>query len=87
MRTCSVTPRFSAELTKRNAIAFVQQANEFSSKITVTHENKTVNGKSLLGILSLGFGSGITVTLCAEGADEDTALEALSALLEQLSDK
>ena len=66
----------------RPATFFIQKANEFKSSIWVEKEERRVNAKSLLGVLSLGIVKGTTVTIIADGADEDAARETLSALIE-----
>ena len=66
----------------RPATFFIQKANEFKSSIWVEKEERRVNAKSLLGVLSLGIVKGTTVTIIADGADEDAAIETLSALID-----
>ena len=68
----------------RPATFFIQKANEFKSSIWVEKEDdRRVNAKSLLGVLSLGIVKGTTVTLIADGADEK---EAVGALVELVND-
>ena len=64
------------------AAIFIQRANEFSSQIWVEVEERRVNAKSLLGLLSLGVMQGTRVRISAEGPDEK---EAVDALVDQLS--
>ncbi len=64
------------------AAIFIQKANEFSSQIWVEVEERRVNAKSLLGLLSLGVMQGTRVRISAEGPDEK---EAVDALVDQLS--
>ena len=66
----------------RPATVFIQKANEFKSSIWVEKEDRRVNAKSLLGVLSLGIVKGTVVTLIADGADEDEAIATLSALID-----
>ena len=66
----------------RPATFFIQKANEFKSSIWVEKEDRRVNAKSLLGVLSLGIVKGTVVTLIADGADEDEAIATLSALID-----
>ena len=68
-------------LHNRQATYFVQKANEFDSRIWLESENRKMNAKSLLGIMSLGIVTGAKVTLSAEGADSEAAVTALEALL------
>lgn len=70
-------------LHNRQATYFVQKANEFSSSIWVESDNRKMNAKSLLGIMSLGIVTGATVTLSAMGPDEEAAVTALEALLQR----
>ena len=66
----------------RPATFFIQKANEFKSSIWVEKEERRVNAKSLLGVLSLGIVKGTAVTLIADGADEAEAIETLSQLID-----
>ena len=66
----------------RPATFFIQKANEFKSSIWVEKEERKVNAKSLLGVLSLGIVKGTEITLIAEGVDEAAAVETLSNLVE-----
>ncbi len=66
----------------RPATFFIQKANEFKSSIWVEKEDRRVNAKSLLGVLSLGIVKGTPVTIIADGADENEAIEMLSALID-----
>ncbi len=66
----------------RPATFFIQKANSFKSSIWIEKDDRRVNAKSLLGVLSLGIVKGMTVTLYADGADETDALDGLSALID-----
>lgn len=66
----------------RPATFFIQKANEFKSSIWIEKEERRVNAKSLLGILSLGIVGGTTVKVIADGADEKTAVDALIELVD-----
>ena len=66
----------------RPATFFIQKANEFRSSIWVEKDERRVNAKSLLGVLSLGIVKGTTITLIADGADEEAAVEALAELID-----
>ena len=65
----------------RPATFFIQKANEFKSSIWVEKEERRVNAKSLLGVLSLGIVKGTTINIIADGADEDMAIETLATLV------
>ncbi|HIT19570.1 MAG TPA: HPr family phosphocarrier protein [Candidatus Fimivivens faecavium] len=66
----------------RPATFFIQKANEYKSSIWVEKEERRVNAKSLLGVLSLGIVGGTTIRIIADGTDEQTAVEALVKLVE-----
>lgn len=65
----------------RPATFFIQKANEFKSSIWVEKDERRVNAKSLLGVLSLGIVKGTAINLIADGADENEAVEALAELI------
>ena len=65
----------------RPATFFIQKANEFKSSIWIEKEERRVNAKSLLGVLSLGIVKGTSITIIADGSDEEEAVEALTALI------
>lgn len=65
----------------RPATFFIQKANEFKSSIWVEKEERRVNAKSLLGVLSLGIVKGTSITLIADGPDEEAAINALVELI------
>ena len=65
----------------RPATFFIQKANEFKSSIWVEKEERRVNAKSLLGVLSLGIMGGTNIRIIADGADEQEAVEGLVALV------
>ena len=60
----------------RPATFFIQKANEFKSSIWVEKDERRVNAKSLLGVLSLGIVKGTAINLIADGTDEKEAVEA-----------
>lgn len=66
----------------RPATFFIQKANTFKSSIWIEKDERRVNAKSLLGVLSMGIAMGMTVTLIADGQDEKNALEALVTLVQ-----
>jgi len=65
----------------RPATFFIQKANEFRSTVMVEKEDRKVNAKSLLGVLSLGIVKGSTISISAEGPDEEEAVNALCTLI------
>ncbi len=78
-----VVVRCESGLHNRQATYFVQKANEFSCNIWLESGSRKINAKSLLGIMSLGIVTGVTITLAADGVDEETAVNSLEALLQQ----
>jgi phosphocarrier protein len=66
----------------RPATFFIQKANEFKSSIWLEKEERRVNAKSLLGVLSLGIMGGTEIRIIAGGVDEEQAVNALVALVE-----
>ena len=66
----------------RPATFFIQKANTYKASIWIEKEDRKVNAKSLLGVLSLGIAKGMTVTLIADGQDEDTAITGLVELID-----
>ena len=65
----------------RPATFFIQKANEFKSTVWVAREERKVNAKSLLGVLSLGITKNTLVTISAEGVDEQDAVNSLVDLI------
>ncbi len=65
----------------RPATFFIQKANEFKSSVWVEKDERRVNAKSLLGVLSLGIVKGTAITLVADGIDEQAAIETLAELV------
>ena len=65
----------------RPATFFIQKANEFKSSIWVEVEDRKINAKSLLGVLSMGITKGTRVSIIAEGPDEEEAVKALTDML------
>ena len=66
----------------RPATFFIQKANEFKSSTWVEKEDRRVNAKSLLGVLSLGIVKGTPMTIIADGVDESAAIATLAQLVE-----
>lgn len=66
----------------RPATFFIQKANTFKSSIWIEKDDRRVNAKSLLGVLSMGIAKGMTVTLIADGQDEAEAISVLVDLVQ-----
>ena len=82
-----VTIKNSVGLHARPATYFIQKANTYKSSIYIEREDRKMNAKSLLGVLSLGVVKDMTVTLRAEGADEKEAIDGLCALIDSAFDE
>ena len=78
-----VIVRCESGLHNRQATYFVQKANEYTCSIWLESENRKMNAKSLLGIMSLGIVTGSTVVLSADGSDAEAAVTALELLLQR----
>ena len=65
----------------RPATFFIQKANQFKSTIWVENDDRRVNAKSLLGVLSLGIMGGTKIRITADGSDEETAVDELVKLV------
>ena len=66
----------------RPATFFIQKANEFKSSVWVEKDERRVNAKSLLGVLSLGIVGGTTIRIMEDGSDEEQAVDGLVKLVE-----
>lgn len=66
----------------RPATFFIQKANEFKASIWVEKDERRVNAKSLLGVLSLGIVGGTSIRVIADGVDEQNAVDSLVKLVE-----
>jgi phosphocarrier protein len=79
-RECVIRNRLG--LHARAAAKFVHTATRFTSQIRVTRDGRTMDGKSIMGILLLAAAAGSSVIITADGADESDALDALCRLIE-----
>ncbi|WP_339060401.1 HPr family phosphocarrier protein [Tepidibacillus marianensis] len=77
----TVVVQLKTGLRARPAALFVQEANKYSSEIFVEKEDKKVNAKSIMGIMSLAINSGAEITIIANGSDELQAVGSLEGLL------
>ena len=76
-----VTVRCESGLHNKQATYFVQKANDFASEIRIEIDSRSMNAKSLLGIMSMRIVPGLKVNLHADGPDAEAAVDALEALL------
>lgn len=81
MLTREVTVANPLGLHARAAARFVRAASRYSSRVLVTRGGRTVDGKSIMGILLLAASRGTVLTITAEGPDAEAALDELSALV------
>jgi len=68
-------------LQARPAAQFVQKANAFVSEIHIEIENKRINAKSIMGLMSLALAKGTEITIKANGPDEEQAIEELTSFI------
>lgn len=78
-----VEVQLKSGLQARQAALFVQEANRYSADVYLEKDEKKVNAKSIMGIMSLAISKGTTVTISADGSDEESAVEALSSLIDK----
>ncbi|WGV57582.1 HPr family phosphocarrier protein [Brevibacillus brevis] len=81
MRERQVIVQLAQGLHARPASLFVKVAASFSSEIVLNKEEKKVNAKSIIGVMSLAVSKGQSVVLTADGADAEQALDALVRVL------
>ncbi|MGL5346360.1 MAG: HPr family phosphocarrier protein [Peptostreptococcaceae bacterium] len=77
-----VSIKNASGLHARPAGMFVKKAAEFKATVEVIAKGKTVNAKSIMGIMSLGLGQGDELTVVANGEDQEAAVNALVELIE-----
>ncbi len=82
MTKTAVTITNNIGLHARPATFFIQKANSYKSLIWIEKDDRKINAKSLLGVLSLGIAKGMTVTIIADGQDELEATKGLSELID-----
>ena len=79
---CELVIENQSGLHARPAAAFVKIANNFSAEITVTKDGDSVNGKSIMGLLTLAAARGTKLVIEAEGDDATDAVDAIQSLVE-----
>ncbi|MFB6231094.1 MAG: HPr family phosphocarrier protein [Salinibacter sp.] len=77
-----LTVRNRAGLHTRPASKIVKTASQFDSQVYLRRDNYEINGKSVIGVMTLAAEQGATLTLVVDGEDEDEAAEALTSLFE-----
>ena len=81
MTNQKVTVKNSVGLHARPATFFIQRANDFKCSVWIERDERRVNGKSLLGVLSLGVTKDSEINIIADGADENEAINALCEII------
>ena len=81
MITKKIKIQIQSGLEARPVAVLVQVASQYSSSIYVEVEDKKVNAKSIMGMMTLGLNVGESVTICAEGTDEEAAIEGIEKYL------
>lgn len=76
-----ITINISSGLEARPVAVLVQVASQYESKIYVESNNKKINAKSIMGMMTLGLNMGEVVTITAEGNDEDEAMDNIEKYL------
>ena len=77
----SVKIQLDGGLEARPIAVLVQVASQYESTVHLETEDKRVNAKSIMGMMSLGLGNGETVTIVCDGTDEEKALEGIEKFL------
>lgn len=76
----TVTIKNRAGIHARPAALIVQTANKFKAKLYLEKDDERINGKSIMGIITLGAGFNTAIKIIAEGEDEDVAADAIATL-------
>ncbi len=79
----TVKIELNSGLQARPAAYFVQEANRFDSHIFLENDDKKVNAKSIMGLMSLALTKGEEIKLIIEGEDEEEAMEYLTSLVRE----
>ncbi len=83
MITKKMTIAIPTGLEARPVALFVQVASQYDSSIYVEYENKKVNAKSIMGMMTLGLNTGEEVVVTVNGSDEETAIESIEKYLSE----
>ena len=76
-----MTVQLASGLEARPVAVLVQVASQYESKIYVEIDNRKVNAKSIMGMMTLGLSTGESVVVSAEGTDEEAAIENIEKYL------
>lgn len=77
----NITINIPTNMEARPVALLVQVASQFESSVYVEVQDKKVNAKSIMGMMSLGFNSGDEVTIITKGTDEEEAMKKIEAYL------
>ena len=83
MKEITVTVVDPVGLHARPATVAVNAASKFKSDVKVTYKERSVNMKSIMGVMSLGIPTQSEITISCEGEDEDTAIETIETILKE----
>lgn len=81
MITKSITIKLPTGLEARPVALLVQVASQYESSVYVECENKRVNAKSIMGMMTLGLAAGEQITVVVDGVDEETAMDNIEKYL------
>ncbi len=80
-----VTVNLPADAEARPVAVLVQIASKYESKVYIAAKDKKINAKSIMGMMSLGFRQGDNLTIEAEGADAENAVEEIAKYIESIA--
>ena len=80
----TVVVNLPADAEARPVAVLVQIASKYESKITINSQNRRINAKSIMGMMSLGFGKGDALEIEANGPDEEVAVEEMKNYIESV---
>lgn len=83
MFTLQTIVKCESGLHNKQATYFIQKANEFRSNVWIEADDRQINAKSLLGVLSMAITTGTSINLIADGPDEEVAVKTLAQMLEK----
>lgn len=81
----AVTVKLPSNADARPVAVLVQIASKYDSRVFLIDDNKKINAKSIMGMMSLGFVNGDTLEIEAEGEDENEAVDEMAAYIESCS--
>ena len=83
MYSMNTVVKCASGLHNKQATYFIQRANDYRSSIWIEADERKINAKSLLGVLSMAIVTGTEVTISAEGPDEEEAVKTLTDMLQE----